>query len=142
MFYIQANQYLSSSCNIRLLGETYGTSFTPRTGFDVISSSPGNVSTSVYINNFLIQLDEIWQNSSKYYTGEGAISASWFDKYFLGSYAAYTLGQYSTIHSYKSVKQGNIHFAGDYTSIDYFSLMEGGASEGERAANEIINDYR
>ncbi len=110
------------------------TSFTPETGFDVISSYSENLSTSFHINNFLAQFGDIWPDSSKYYTGEGAVSAPWFDKYFRG--------QYSTIHGYESVKQGSIHFAVDYTSIDYFSLMEGGALEGERVANEIINDYR
>jgi len=40
------------------------------------------------------------------------------------------------------VRQGNVHFAGDYASIDYFGLMKGAALEGKRAANEIINDYK
>ncbi|CAF4338264.1 unnamed protein product, partial [Adineta steineri] len=37
---------------------------------------------------------------------------------------------------------GNIHFAGDYTSLNYLGLMEGAVAEGARAANEIINDYK
>ena len=41
---------------------------------------------------------------------------------------------------YESIRQGNIHFSGDYASIDYFDLTESAVSEGKRGANEIIND--
>jgi monoamine oxidase len=123
-------------------GGTDGILFNPRTAFDFISNSTGNISASLYINSFLNDLDEIWPNSSKYYTGDATVSAAWVSKYSYGSYPAYTLGQYSTIHGYEYVRQGNIHFAGDYTSKEYFGLMEGAASEGERAGKEIINDYK
>ncbi len=127
---------------IILSGGSDGTAFDPTTGFDAISNSSGSVSTKIYIENFLNNLNEIWPNSSNYYTGKGTVSAPRFDKYFLGSYPVYTLGQYSTIHGYEKQRQGNIHFSGDYTSIDYFGTMEGAALEGKRAATEIINDYK
>lgn len=116
--------------------------FHPETGFYTISDRSRDISTTLYIHNFLKELDEIWPHASKYYTGKSSISAPWFSKYFLGSYPAYTLGQYSTIHGYESMRQRNIHFAGDYASMNYSGLMEGAASEGKRAANEIINDYK
>lgn len=89
----------------------------------------------------MANLNQIWPGASSSYTGEAAVSAPWFSPYFLGSYPAYTMGQYSTIHGYESARQGNVHFTGDYASIDYFGLMEGAASEGQRAAKEIIDDY-
>jgi monoamine oxidase len=38
------------------------------------------------------------------------------------------------------VGQGNCHFAGEHCSQNFQGFMEGGAEEGERAAQEIISD--
>ncbi|CAF0732529.1 unnamed protein product [Adineta steineri] len=127
---------------VLLTGGAEGLAFNPRTGFDSISSSEGSVSTNVYIQKFLSNLDEVWFNASKYYTGLATVSAPWYDNHYLGSYPAYTLNQYSTLYGYEKQRQGNIHFAGDYTSLEYLGLMEGAVAEGARAANEIINDYK
>ena len=43
---------------------------------------------------------------------------------------------------YEAVPQGNIHFAGEHCSTDFQGFMEGGASEGIRAANEVIDALR
>jgi monoamine oxidase len=48
------------------------------------------------------------------------------------------VGQYTSITGYERVQQGNVFFAGEHTSIDFQGYMEGGASEGVRAANEIL----
>jgi monoamine oxidase len=39
-------------------------------------------------------------------------------------------------------RQGNIHFAGEHCSINFQGFMKGGASEGVRAANEILADLK
>ncbi|CAF0721973.1 unnamed protein product [Adineta steineri] len=122
-------------------GGTIGTSFEPKKGINTLTTSSCNKNTFLYVEGFLDDLNEIWPNASTYYTGKGTISAPWVDKHFLGSYAAYTLGQYSTISGYEKERQMNIHFSGDYTSPDLQGFMEGAASEGDRAANEIIADY-
>ena len=36
------------------------------------------------------------------------------------------------------MRQGNIFFAGEHCSLEYQGYMEGGASEGARAAKEIL----
>ncbi len=87
-------------------------------------------------------LDEIWSNASSYYTRQATVSAPWADQNFLGAYACLKPGQYSQFHGYESVRIGNIHFAGDSTSAEFFGFMEGAAEEGQRAAQEIIDDYQ
>jgi monoamine oxidase len=47
-------------------------------------------------------------------------------------------GQYVGFSGYEGVAQGAIHFAGEHCSQDFQGYMEGGASEGVRAANEIL----
>ena len=54
------------------------------------------------------------------------------------SYAYYRVGQYTTFGGYEKVTQGRILFAGDHTSQDFQGFMEGGASEGQRAAEELL----
>lgn len=54
------------------------------------------------------------------------------------SYAYWKVGQYTTIAGYEGVRQGGVLFAGDHTSQDFQGFMEGAASEGERAAKELI----
>ncbi|CAF1049573.1 unnamed protein product [Adineta steineri] len=122
-------------------GGSDGTSFTPRSGFDSISNYEISSSTNWYIRQFLNDLNEIWPNASSYYTGEGTISAPWIDPHFLGSYPSRTRGQFSTLRGYEKQRQMNIHFAGDYTSLNYSACMEGAIIEGRRAALEVIADY-
>jgi monoamine oxidase len=40
------------------------------------------------------------------------------------------------------MRQGNVHFAGEHCSINFQGYMEGGASEGVRAANEVLADLK
>jgi monoamine oxidase len=51
------------------------------------------------------------------------------------------VGQYTGFGGYEKTPQGpagQIHFAGDHCSQDFQGFMEGGASEGVRAAGEIL----
>ena len=52
------------------------------------------------------------------------------------------VGQYTLFSGYEGVRQGKIHFAGEHCSINFQGFMEGAAEEGERAAKEILDDYK
>jgi len=39
---------------------------------------------------------------------------------------------------YEGVAQGNVHIGAEHCSYDFQGFMEGGATEGERAAREVI----
>jgi monoamine oxidase len=64
------------------------------------------------------------------------------DPNFLCSYSYWKPGQYTGFSGYERQRQGNIHFAGEHCSIDFQGFMEGGASEGVRAAKEILSDLK
>ena len=51
------------------------------------------------------------------------------------------MGQYTQFSGYEGARQGNCHFAGEHCSGAFQGFMEGGATEGARAAQEIISDY-
>jgi monoamine oxidase len=57
-----------------------------------------------------------------------------------GSYASYGVGQWTTICGSEGERVGNLHFAGEHTSLDFQGFMEGGCESGERVADEILGD--
>jgi monoamine oxidase len=57
-----------------------------------------------------------------------------------GSYACYLPGQWTTISGVEGERVGNLHFAGEHTSLDFQGFMEGGCETGGRAAQEILVD--
>jgi monoamine oxidase len=58
---------------------------------------------------------------------------------FRGSYACYLPGQWAT-HGEEGKRVGNLHFAGEHTSLDYQGFMEGAAETGGLVAAEILRD--
>src|SRR6185295_10319137 len=59
--------------------------------------------------------------------------------FFKASYSFYKPGQYTAFAGYEKAKQGGVYFCGEHTSQDFQGFMEGGASEGERAAKQVAN---
>jgi monoamine oxidase len=53
------------------------------------------------------------------------------------SYSYYRVGQYTAFGGYEKVRQGGVLFCGEHTSTDFQGFMEGGASEGKRAARQV-----
>jgi monoamine oxidase len=57
---------------------------------------------------------------------------------FRASYSFYEVGQYTTFAGYEKARQGRVLFCGEHTSTDFQGFMEGGASEGARAGEELL----
>ncbi len=55
-----------------------------------------------------------------------------------GSYTCYRPGQWS-FWGLEGVREGNLHFAGEHTSLDFQGWMEGAAETGAFAAAEVLN---
>ena len=55
-----------------------------------------------------------------------------------GSYACYLPGQYVAFGGEEGTAVGNLHFAGEHTSVDAQGYMEGGCESGDRVATEIL----
>ena len=74
--------------------------------------------------------------------GRATLSLPHLDPNFNCSYSFWRVGQCSTIGGYEGRRQGNIHFAGEHTSVDFQGWMEGGAITCVRAAGEILADLK
>jgi monoamine oxidase len=59
-----------------------------------------------------------------------------------GSYSYWKVGQYTQFAGAERAPEGNCHFAGEHTSIDFQGYLNGAVETGERAAAEILADLK
>ena len=104
------------------------------------STTATNPHVKTYANQFLSQLEPIFPGITAQWNGKAMLSTPFTDPNLLCSYSYWKPGQYTGFSGYEGVRQGNIHFAGEHCSTSFQGFMEGGASEGVRAANEILAD--
>jgi monoamine oxidase len=101
-----------------------------------------NPHVAMYAKQFLSQLEPIFPGITAQWNGKAMLSTPFTDPNFRCSYSYWKPGQYTSFSGYEGVRQGNIHFAGEHCSTSFQGFMEGGASEGVRAANEILTDLK
>jgi monoamine oxidase len=104
------------------------------------STNATNPNVTQFAQGFLSQLEAIYPGITGHWNGKAMLSTPVTDPNFNCSYSYWKPGQYTGFSGYEGARQGNIHFAGEHCSINFQGFMEGGASEGVRAANEILGD--
>ncbi len=120
-------------------GGAVAEAFTPSLPYSDTSSSP---QVQAYAEEFLDQLAPVFPGIGAQWTGRATLSVPALDPNLNCSYAYYRVGQYTTFGGYEKARQGNVHFAGEHCSQDFQGFMEGGASEGVRAAAEVLADLK
>jgi monoamine oxidase len=88
---------------------------------------------------FLRDLEDVFPGGTAKWNSRASSSLPALDANFGASYSYWRVGQYTTIRGYEGMRQGNVFFAGEHTSLEYQGYMEGGAAEGARAAKEILS---
>lgn len=101
-----------------------------------------NPQVTSFTQQLLAQMEPIFPGITNQWNGKAMLSTPFTDPNFLCSYSYWKPGQYTGFSGYEKVRQANIHFAGEHCSINFQGFMEGGASEGVRAANEILADLK
>lgn len=98
----------------------------------------GTGTSDAQVAQVLPWLDILWPGTSAKYNGKN-VRQHWpsypFNK---GSYACYTLGQWSYF-GLEGKAEGNQHFCGEHTSEDFQGYMEGGAETGAMVAAELCD---
>ncbi|MCF2529455.1 FAD-dependent oxidoreductase [Yinghuangia sp. KLBMP8922] len=92
--------------------------------------------------NYLGQIDTVFPGTRAAWTGKAQLSAWHKNPYSLGAYSYWPVSYLHRYAGYEGTRQGNVHIGGEHTSYDFQGFMNGGAVEGERAANEVIADLR
>jgi monoamine oxidase len=95
-----------------------------------------------YAAQFLNQIEPVFPGIARQWNQRTTLDVPARNPYSLGSYSYWKVGQYTQFSGSERERSGKCHFAGEHCSVNFQGFMEGGASEGERAANEILNDYK
>jgi monoamine oxidase len=117
----------------------------PLASFSGDTSDPKVVAR--FAKTFLSQLEPVFPGITQRWNGKATLDVPLTNPFLLGSYSYWKVGQYTQFAGYEKARQpdptsGKCHFAGEHCSQDFQGYMEGGASEGARAANEILSDYK
>ena len=91
---------------------------------------------------FLKQLEPVFPGITRQWNGRATLSNPMLDPNLNCSYSYWKVGQYVGFSGWEGLRQGNIHFAGEHCSQDFQGYMEGVASTGLAAANEILGDLK
>lgn len=102
--------------------------------------APGGVREDA--QRFLQQIEPVFPGISAQWIERAASARPHVNPYWRCSYSYWRVGQYQAFAGYERVRQGNVFFAGEHTSVDFQGFMEGGASEGARAGKEILKQIR
>ncbi|WP_371615201.1 FAD-dependent oxidoreductase [Streptomyces sp. NBC_00454] len=86
----------------------------------------------------LTGIDAFFPGTKAAWTGRAQLSAWHRNPYSLGAYSYWPTGYLHKYAKYEGTAQGRIHIGGEHCSYDFQGFMEGGATEGERAAKEVI----
>ncbi|MCX5379158.1 NAD(P)/FAD-dependent oxidoreductase [Streptomyces sp. NBC_00091] len=86
----------------------------------------------------LTGIDAFYPGTKAVWTGRAQLSAWHRNPYSLGAYSYWPTGYLHRYAKYEGTAQGNVHIGGEHCSYDFQGFMEGGATEGERAAREVI----
>jgi monoamine oxidase len=93
-----------------------------------------------YYTGILDDLERIFPGSKDAYRADSARRMHWPSYEFtLGSYTCYKPGQWS-FWGHEGEREGNLHFCGEHTSVDFQGWMEGGAETGALVAADILRD--
>jgi monoamine oxidase len=102
------------------------------------ATSRGTLAVDRYARSFAAQFERVIPGAVGAYTGRAILSASFADPLLGGSYSLWSPGQYTAFAGYEYVRQGNVHFAGEHTSLTYQGFMEGAAATGAMAARDVL----
>ncbi|TMF46376.1 MAG: twin-arginine translocation signal domain-containing protein [Chloroflexi bacterium] len=100
-----------------------------------------------FAKTFLSQIEPVFPGITKQWNGIATLDVPLTNPFLLGSYSYWKVGQYTQFSGYEGLRQpdihtGKCHFAGEHCSTNFQGFMEGGAEEGARAANEILDDFK
>ncbi|MBT2457877.1 NAD(P)/FAD-dependent oxidoreductase [Streptomyces sp. ISL-86] len=86
----------------------------------------------------LTGVDAFFPGTRAVWNGRAQLSAWHCNPYSLGAYSYWPIGYLHRYAKYEGTAQGRVHIGGEHCSYDFQGFMEGGATEGERAAREVI----
>jgi len=91
----------------------------------------------VMVQEYLDGWDRLFPGVKQAYNGQSFYVWSPGDPHILGAYSYLKVGQYTGFNGIQGQREGNLHFAGEQTSVDFQGYIEGGLRSGYRCATEV-----
>ncbi|SRR5581483_1477421 len=107
-----------------------------------IGASFGSGTPSSRAQQFLSQIEPVLPGIKPKWNGKAFIDYWQGYPWTKGSYSYWKVGQYTKFSGMERERQGNCHFAGEHTSIDFQGYLNGAVESGERVVGEILGDYK
>ena len=101
------------------------------------SGGAGRHEVQAVVKKVLAQMEPVLPGLTAQWNGRATVSMWSNDPYTKGAYSYYAPSYPHQYAGYEGVSQGNVHFAGEYVSIDFQGYMEGGAVTGMQAAKKV-----
>ncbi len=100
----------------------------------------GEMNVEAYYTGLLSDIETIFPGTAAAYRANTARLMHWPSyEHTRGSYTCYRPGQWA-FYEQEGTREGNLHFCGEHTSVDYQGWMEGGAESGALVAAAIIEE--
>lgn len=103
-----------------------------------IGASFGTGTPAERAAQFLAQIEPVLPGISLRWNGRATVDFWAGYPWTKGSYSYWKTGQYTKFAGAEREQEGNCHFAGEHTSIDFQGYLNGAVESGERAAGEIV----
>jgi monoamine oxidase len=105
-----------------------------------IGASFGSGTPTSRAQQFLQQIEPVLPGISQHWNGKATVDFWTGYEWTRGSYSYWKVGQYTGFSGIEGRQEGNAHFCGEHTSIDFQGYLNGAVETGERAAGEVIAD--
>lgn len=89
------------------------------------------------IEAYLGGFDALFPHVSRGFNGRSYFVWSPGDPHILGAYSYLAVGQYTAFNGVQGKREGNLHFAGEQTSLNFQGYVEGALRSGYRCAAEV-----
>jgi monoamine oxidase len=89
------------------------------------------------VRSYLGGFDQLFPGVSGAFNGRSYFVWSPGDPHILGAYSCLKPGQYTGFNGIQGQREGNLHFAGEQTSVNFQGYIEGGLRSGYGCAAEI-----
>jgi monoamine oxidase len=107
-----------------------------------IGASFGSGTPASRAQQFLGQIEPVLPGLSAKCNGRATLDFWAAYPWTKGSYSYWKVGQYTKFSGIEGRREGNCHFCGEHTSIDFQGYLNGAVETGERVADEILGDLK
>ena len=94
---------------------------------------------AVRAQQFLAQLEPVLPGITAKWNGRATVDFWLGNPWTKGSYSFWKVGQYTRFAGVEREPEGNCHFAGEHTSVDFQGYLNGAVETGQRAAQELLS---